>query len=160
MSNQIIKFMVQKQKLKSERGNLNVGIKDMFMTMEPALFRSTAKSLAALRDTDKPGFDKLLEKFEERKGQKQGIVFVGDIVKKHYLRDKKLNRTLSEMLFRYWESQDCHDGGYFWCMIPKEKLEDESEEVFMARKQEMEDLLMQVELLVLQDCGYYIKGTR
>ena len=39
MSNQIKLFMTQKQKLKSERGNLNVGIKDMFMTMDPEAFR-------------------------------------------------------------------------------------------------------------------------
>ena len=149
--------MVQKQQMKSERGSLNVGIKDMFMTMDPTSFRVVARELAALRDTDKPNFNKLLEKFEEHKVHKEEFLFVADIEQKRYLRDKRLNRTLSGILFLYWESQDCNDGGYYWRLIPKEKLEDESEEVFKARKQEMEDLLMQVELLVLQDCGYYKK---
>ena len=57
MSNQIKKFMAQKQKLKSERGSLNVGIKDMFMTMEPDAFRIAVDKLAKLRDTDKDGFN-------------------------------------------------------------------------------------------------------
>ena len=53
MSNQIKLFMAQKQKLKSERGNLNVGIKDMFMTMDPEAFRIALEMLATLRDSDK-----------------------------------------------------------------------------------------------------------
>ena len=55
--------MVQKQKLKSERGSLNVGIKDMFMTMDPPNFRISTLELAELRDSDKPGFNLVLKKF-------------------------------------------------------------------------------------------------
>ena len=61
--------MAQKQKLKSERGRLNEGIKDMFMTMEPELFRCAVKSLAKQRDTNKPGFNLVLDLFEEFKNK-------------------------------------------------------------------------------------------
>ena len=47
--------MAQKQKLKSERGRLNEGLKDMFMTMDPKSFRNAVEELAEPRDSDKKG---------------------------------------------------------------------------------------------------------
>ena len=125
--------MAQKQKPKSERGRLNEGLKDMFMTMDPKSFREALKQLADLRDSDKPSFNQLLEKFEEHKIDKPA---------EHRVKDVET-------------CQDKYDGGYLWCMMPKKK-ENESEAQFDIRCKRMEDNLMQVMLDVLDDCDYYI----
>ncbi len=160
MSNQFKIFMVQKQKLKSERGRLNEGLKDMFMTMEPELFRCAVKSLAKLRDTNKPGFNQVLVLFEEFKNNEQAKNCVGNVIDKRF---KKLDNNLKELLktlfSSYWYSQRYYVGGYFWRMMPMKK-ENESEAQFDIRCKRMEDNLMQVMLDVLDDCDYYIKGTQ
>ena len=151
--------MAQKQKLKSERGRLNEGIKDMFMTMDPDLFRDTAKAFAYLRDTYKPGHNLLLETFEENKKNKPSENSVKDVIKMRIIhRNKMLNELLSILLAAYWTCQDKYDGGYFWCMMPTKKA-NESNEQYKIRRERMEDNLMQVMLEVLDDCNYYIKGT-
>ena len=160
MSNQIKKFMAQKQKLKSERENLNVGIKDMFMTMDPDAFREAVKQLADLRDTNKPSFNFVLEKFQELKTVKPQEYSVKDVIKKRFIRgNEELNELLSILLSTYWTCQDKYDGGYFWRMMPRKK-ENESDEQFDIRRKRMEDNLMQVMLDVLDDCDYYVKGTQ
>ena len=160
MSNQIKLFMAQKQKLKSERENLNVGIKDMFMTMDPDAFREAVKQLADLRDTNKPSFNFVLEKFQELKTVKPQEYSVKDVIKKRFIRgNEELNNLLSILLSTYWTCQDKYDGGYFWRMMPKKK-ENESEAQFDIRRKRMEDNLMQVMLDVLDDCDYYVKGTQ
>ena len=152
--------MAQKQKLKSERGRLNEGIKDMFMTMDPDLFRDTAKAFAYLRDTYKPGHNLLLETFEEHKKNKPSEYSVKDVIKMRIIRrNEMLNELLSILLATYWTCQDKYNGGYFWCMMPKKKA-NESEAQFDIRRERMEDNLMQVMLDVLDDCDYYIKGTQ
>ena len=160
MSNQIKLFMAQKQKLKSERGNLNVGIKDMFMTMDPDAFREALKQLADLRDTNKPNFNFVLEKFQELKTVKPQEYSVKDVIKKRFIRgNEELNELLSILLSTYWTCQDKYDGGYFWRMMPTKKA-NENDEQFKIRRELMEDNLMQVMLDVLDDCDYYIKGTQ
>ena len=149
---------MKKQKLKSERGNLHVGVMDMFMTMEPNVFQNAAIQLAGLRDTNKHGFDVLLRLFEKHKMNKPSGNYVASLEKKRFIRwSEKYNALLSALLIAYWYAQDSFDGGYFWCMFPNEKLPNESKEKFQARKYEMEDHLTQLELLVLQSCGYYEK---
>ena len=160
MSNQIKIFMAQKQKLKSERENLNVGIKDMFMTMDLDAFREAVKQLADLRDTNKPSFNFVLEKFQELKTVKPQEYSVKDVIKKRFIRgNEELNELLSILLSTYWTCQDKYDGGYFWRMMPRKK-ENESEAQFDIRRKRMEDNLMQVMLDVLDDCDYYVKGTQ
>ena len=162
MSNQIKRLMAQKQKQKpkSERGSLNVGIKDMFMTIDPKAFREAIKQLADLRETNKPNFDSLLEKFQELKSDKPKEYSVKDVIKKRFVRgNEELNNLLSILLSTYWSCQDKYDGGYFWCMMPTRK-ERENEAQFKIRRELMEDNLMQVMLDVLDDCDYYIKGTQ
>ena len=151
--------MAQKQKLKSERGRLNEGIKDMFMTMDPKSFREALKQLADLRDCDKPSFNQLLEKFEEHKIDKPAEHRVKDVEKLRIRRNEELNELLSILLATYWTCQDKYDGGYFLRMMPMKK-ENESEAQFDIRCKRMEDNLMQVMLDVLYDCDYYIKGTQ
>lgn len=152
--------MAQKQKLKSERGRLNEGLKDMFMTMDPLSFRDAAFNLAELRETDKPGFDLVLEMFEQHKGKKPKDKYFETVNKKNLIRkNAELNELLSVLLTTYWLGQDWNEGGYFWCMMPKKK-ENESDEQFDIRRKRMEDNLMQVMLDVLDDCDYYIKGTQ
>ena len=152
--------MAQKQKLKSERGRLNEGIKDMFMTMDPKSFREALKQLADLRDCDKPSFNQLLEKFEEHKFNKPAEHRVKDVEKLRIIRRKdELNELLSILLATYWTCQDKYDGGYFWCMMPTKKA-NESEAQFDIRRKRMEDNLMQVMLDVLDDCDYFVKGTQ
>ena len=152
--------MVQKQKLKSERGRLNEGLKDMFMTMDPDAFREATKQLANLRDTNKPGFNQVLVLFEEFKNNEQAKNCVGNVIdKKFKKRDYNLIEILKTLLSSYWVSQSYYKGGYFWRLIPKKK-ENESEEQFDFRRKMMEDNLMQVMLGVLDDCDYYIKGTQ
>ena len=160
MSNQIKLFMAQKQKPKSERGRLNEGLKDMFMTMDPKAFREAVKQLADLRDTNKPSFNFVLEKFQELKTVKPQEYSVKDVIKKRFIRgNEELNELLSILLSTYWTCQDKYDGGYFWRMMPKKK-ENESEAQFDIRRKRMEDNLMQVMLDVLDDCDYYVKGTQ
>ena len=152
--------MAQKQKLKSERENLNVGIKDMFMTMEPEAFCFVANKLAKLRDTNKDGFNVLLEEFEEHKMDKIEHLLVVDVRTKILIhKNKKLNKLLCDILLIYWDRQDIYRGGYFWRMMPKKKA-NESEAQFDIRRKRMEDNLMQVMLDVLDDCDYYVKGTQ
>ncbi len=152
--------MAQKQKLKSERGRLNEGIKDMFMTMDPKSFREALKQLADLRDSDKPSFILVLEEFEEHKINKPTEQSVKDVEKLRIIRrNEELNELLSIMLATFWTCQDKYDGGYLWCLMPKKKA-NESEEQFRIRRERMEDNLMQVMLNVLDDCDYYIKGTQ
>ena len=152
--------MAQKQKLKSERGRLNEGIKDMFMTMDPKAFREAMKQLADLRESNKEDFNQLLEKFEDLKTDKPEESGVKDVIKKRFIRgNDELNNLLSFLLSTYWTCQDKYDGGYLWRMMPKEK-ENENEAQFKIRRELMEDNLMQVMLDVLDDCDYYIKGTQ
>jgi len=152
--------MAQKQKPKSERGRLNVGIKDMFMTMDPDAFREAVKQLADLRDTNKPSFNFVLEKFQELKTVKPQEYSVKDVIKKRFIRgNEELNELLSILLSTYWTCQDKYDGGYFWRMMPRKK-ENESDEQFDIRRKRMEDNLMQVMLGVLDGCDYYVKGTQ
>ena len=157
MSNQIKIFMAQKQKLKSERGNLNVGIKDMFMTMDPEAFRIALEMLATLRDSDKDGFNLVLEKFQVLKNSKEQNQ--ENILTKMKFRNKVLNLVVDKLLIMYWLCKIRYDGGYFWRMMPKKKA-NESEAQFDIRRKRMEDNLMQVMLDVLDDCDYYIKGTQ
>ena len=152
--------MAQKQKLKSERGRLNEGLKDMFMTMDLDAFREAVKQLADLRDTNKPSFNFVLEKFQELKTVKPQEYSVKDVIKKRFIRgNEELNELLSILLSTYWTCQDKYDGGYFWRMMPKKK-ENESDEQFDIRRKRREDNLMQVMLDVLDDCDYYVKGTQ
>ena len=151
--------MALKQKLKSERGNLNVGIKDMFMTMDPPNFHLSIHELAELRDSDKHGFNQVLEKFEQHKMYRLPKGSITDIIKKRIIRDENLNELLSVLLCSYWHCQDKYDSGYFWRMMPTQK-EDESDAQYKIRRKRMEDNLMQVMLDVLEDCDYYIKGTQ
>ena len=152
--------MAQKQKLKSERGRLNEGLKDMFMTMDPKAFREAMKQLADLRESNKEDFNQLLEKFEDLKTDKPEESGVKDVIKKRFIRgNDELNNLLSFLLSTYWTCQDKYDGGYLWRMMPKEK-ENENEAQFKIRRELMEDNLMQVMLDVLDDCDYYIKGTQ
>ena len=160
MSNQFKIFMAQKQKLKSERGRLNEGLKDMFMTMDPDAFREATKQLANLRDTNKPNFNSVLEKFQELKTVKPQEYSVKDVIKKRFIRgNEELNNLLSFLLSTYWTCQDKYDGGYFWCMMPTKKA-NENDTQFKIRRELMEDNLMQLMLDVLDDCDYYIKGTQ
>ena len=152
--------MAQKQKLKSERGRLNEGIKDMFMTMDPDAFCFVANKLAKLRDTNKDGFNVLLEEFEEHKMDKIEHRLVVDVRTKILIqKNKKLNKLLCDILLIYWDHEDIFKGGYFWRLMPTKK-ENESEAQFDIRRKRMEDNLMQVMLDVLDDCDYYIKGTQ
>ena len=161
MSNQKLLFMAQKQKLKSERGRLNEGIKDMFMTMDPKAFREAIKQLADLRETSKPNFNFVLERFQELKTAKPQAYSVKDVIMKRFIRgNEELNYLLSILLSTYWTCQDKYDGGYFWCMIPNEKKDNENIDDFLNRISLMGENLMQVMLGVLEDCDYYIKGTQ
>ena len=160
MSNQIKSFMAQKQKLKSERGSLNVGIKDMFMTIPTKSFRKIMEDLACLRDTSKSDFNLLLEMFEKFKGKRPETKKIEDVVKRHFIRrNAALNVLLCMLLNIYWQSQDLYDGGFFWRIMPTMK-ENENKAQFDIRRKRMEDNLMQVMLDVLDDCNYYIKGTQ
>ena len=147
---------MKNQKLKSERGSLNVGIKDIFMTLTPDLFRCAVKTLAKLRDTNKPGFNLVLEKFEKLKNDELRKHHFDSISNKRFIRhDPKLNEILNILLSSYWYCQNYYEGGYFWCMMPTKK-ENESDNAFRQRLHRMEDLLMDVMLEVLDDCDYYI----
>ena len=153
--------MAQKQKLKSERGRLNEGIKDMFMTMDPKAFREAMKQLADLRESNKEDFNQLLEKFEDLKTDKPEESGVKDVIKKRFIRgNDELNNLLSFLLSTYWTCQDKYDGGYLWRMMPKEKKVNENNDDYLNRFNLMGDNLMQVMLGVLDDCDYYIKGTQ
>ena len=153
MSNQIKLFMAQKQKLKSERGNLNVGIKDMFMTMDPEAFRIALELLSTLRDSDKNGFNLVLEKFQVLKNSKEQNQ--ENILTKMKFRNKVLNLVVDKLLIMYWLCKIRYDGGYFWRMMPTKKA-NENEAQFKIRRELMEDNLMQVMLDVLDDCDYYV----
>ena len=157
MSNQIKYFMAQKQKLKSERENLNVGIKDMFMTMDPEAFRIALEMLATLRDSDKDGFNLVLEKFQVLKNSNEQNQ--ENVLTKKKFRNKVLNLVVDKLLIMYWLCKIRYDGGYFWRMMPKKKA-NESEAQCDIRRKRMEDNLMKVMLDVLHDCDYYSKGSQ
>ena len=153
MSNQIKSFMAQKQKLKSERGSLNVGIKDMFMTMDPDAFRIAMEVLASLRDSDKNSFNQVLEKFEALKNSKEHDQ--ENILSNKIFRNDVQNIVVKKLFIMYWLCKVRYDGGYFWRMMPRKKA-NENEAQFDIRRKRMEDNLMQVMLDVLDDCNYYI----
>ena len=155
MSNQIKSFMAQKQKLKSERGSLNVGIKDMFMTMDPDAFRIAMEVLASLRDSDKNGFNQLLEKFQVLKNTEEQEQ--ENILSSKIFRNDVQNIVVKKLFIMYWLCKVRYDGGYFWRMMPRKKA-NENEAQFDIRRKRMEDNLMQVMLDVLDDCNFYIKG--
>ena len=150
-------IMAQKQKLKSERGSLNEGIKDMFMTMDPEAFRIAMKVLATLRDSDKNGFNQMLEKFEALKNSEDH--YQENILSNKIFRNDVQNIVVKKLLIMYWLCKIRFDGGYFWRMMPRKKA-NENEAQFDIRRKRMEDNLMQVMLDVLDDCNYYIKGTQ
>ena len=157
MSNQIKSFMSQKQKLKSERGSLNVGIKDMFMTMDPDAFRIAMEVLASLRDSDKNGFNQLLEKFQVLKNTEEQEQ--ENILSSKIFRNDVQNIVVKKLFIMYWLCKVRYDGGYFWRMMPRKKAT-ENEAQFDIRRKRMEDDLMQVMLDVLDDCDFYIKGSQ
>ena len=152
--------MAQKQKLKSERARLNEGIKDMFMTMGPEAFRNAVEELAKLRDSDKKGFNLVLDEFEAHKNDKPEDHYYGNILTQKIIPgNEKRNVIVKELLAMQWTDKERFFGGYFWRMMPTKK-ETESEAQFDIRRKRMEDNLMQVMLDVLDDCDYYIKGTQ
>ena len=152
--------MAQKQKLKSERGRLNEGIKDMFMTMDPEAFRNAVEELAELRDSDKKGFNLVLDEFEAHKNDKPEEHYFRNILTQKIIPgNEKRNVIVKELLAMHWTYKERFFGGYFWRMMPTKK-ETESEAQFNIRRELMEDNLMQVMLDVLDDCDYYIKGTQ
>ena len=153
MSNQIKSFMAQKQKLKSERGSLNVGIKDMFMTMDPDAFRIAMEVLASLRDSDKNGFNQVLEKFEALKNSKEHDQ--ENILSNKIFRNDVQNIVVKKLFIMYWLCNVRFDGGFFWRMMPTMKA-NENKAQFDIRRKRMEDNLMQVMLDVLDDCNFYI----
>lgn len=150
-------FMVQKQKLKSERVNPNVGIKDLFLVLDPRSFRKIIDGLKLVRDTDKKAFCLLLEMFEKHKHEKvEDYDLITVLNRKYIRRDRHLNEMLSTLLLTYWCCRDHYDGGYFKRLLPKEKKANESDNAFRQRLHRMEDLLMDVSYEVLDDLDFFI----
>ena len=139
------------QKQKSERRSGNTAMMDLFLTLEPQLFKEKVQELSHLFDTDKKSFNLLLEKFEALKGSPINPFLLN---RKKFIDKEDINAMLQDLLSMYWYSQEDYAGGYLKCMLPKQK-EYESDNDFKLRLHEMEDILSALFVSVLREYDYF-----
>ncbi len=145
--------MAQIPKLKSERRTGNQALMDLFLTLDPPSFETTAKRLSHLFDADKKGFNLLLEKFDGLKETRmKGSI--DELRKKKFISNTTVNDLLTDMLWHYWNGQQHYAGGYLKRMLPKQK-ENEPALAFSQRMSEMEDVFGILFVHVLRECEYF-----
>ncbi len=145
---------INRMNKKVEQDRKMVGLMDIFLTLDPQTFRSVSQSLSQLFTANKKGFNELLERFEEHKGMKLDDYDVSTIQKKRFIRDKAVNRQLSQILCLFWDGETKYHGGYLKCMLPT-RMDGEPEESYVKRRTEILDKLTSLYMPVLDDCNYF-----
>ena len=144
-----IRTMIRKTALEER----NRAVTDLFLTLDPETFEVIIDHLIRLRRHDKDEFSYLLGKFDELKLMVPPRNKVADIFERKLVRNRRLNRLLCTMLFRYWDQQDLYQGGFSKRNLPVQDV-DEPDDVFMQRYNEEYNKYMEVMLEKFQDYGY------
>ena len=149
MSNQNIRTMIRKSALEER----NSAVTDLFLTLDPETFEEIIDHLIRLRRQDKDEFSYLLGKFDELKVMVPPRNKVADVFEKKLVRNRRLNRLLCIMLFRYWDQQDLYQGGFLKRSLPLQDV-DEPDDEFMQRYNKEYNELMCVMLAKFEEYGY------
>ena len=149
MSNQNIRTMIRKSALEER----NRAVTDLFLTLDPETFEEIIDHLIRLRRQDKDEFSYLLGKFDELKVMVPPRNKVADVFEKKLVRNRRLNRLLCIMLFRYWDQQDLYQGGFLKRSLPVQDV-DEPDDEFMQRYNKDYNEMMCVMLDKYKEYGY------
>ena len=149
MSNQNIRTMIRKSALEER----NSAVTDLFLTLDPETFEEVIDHLIRLRRQDKDEFSYLLGKFDELKVMVPPRNKVADVFEKNLVRNRRLNRLLCIMLFRYWDQQDLYQGGFLKRSLPLQDV-DEPDDEFMQRYIKEYNVMMCVMLDKYKEYGY------
>ena len=149
MSNQNIRTMIRKSALEER----NSAVTDLFLTLDPETFEEIIDHLIRLRRQDKDEFSYLLGKFDELKVMVPPRNKVADVFEKNLVRNRRLNRLLCIMLFRYWDQQDLYQGGFLKRSLPVQDV-DEPDDEFMQRYNKDYNEMMCVMLDKYKEYGY------
>ena len=142
--------MIRKSTLEGK----NKAMADLYLTLEPERFEMIVNHLILLRDTDKDGFDLVLELFDKYKCMVPPRLSLIDVYKNKYIKKDKLNSLLSLMLVQYWDDQDLFQGGYHKHRLPIQRL-DERDENFLQKYNSVYSQMMNDMLDVLKKLQYY-----
>ena len=149
MSNQNIRTMIRKSALEER----NRAVADLFLTLDPETFEEIIDHLIKLRDHDKDEFSYLLGKFDELKVMVPPRNKVADVFEKKLVRNRRLNRLLCIMLFRYWDQQDLYQGGFLKRSLPVQDV-DEPDDEFMQQYNKEYNEMMYIMLEKFEEYGY------
>ena len=142
--------MIRKSTLEGK----NKAMADLYLTLEPERFEMIVNHLILLRNTDKDGFDLVLELFDKYKCMVPPRLSLIDVYKNKYIKKDKLNSLLSLMLVQYWDDQDLFQGGYHKHRLPIQRL-DERDENFLQKYNSVYSQMMNDMLDVLKKLQYY-----
>ena len=142
--------MIRKSTLEGK----NKAMADLYLTLEPERFEMIVNHLILLRNTDKDGFDLVLELFDKYKCMVPPRLSLIDVYKNKYIKKDKLNSLLSLMLVQYWDDQDLFQGGYHKHRLPIQRL-DERDENFLQKYNSVYSQMMNDMLDVLKKLKYY-----
>ena len=131
----------------------NRAVTDLFLTLDPETFEEVIDHLIRLRRQDKDEFSYLLGKFDELKVMVPPRNKVADVFEKNLVRNRRLNRLLCIMLFRYWDQQDLYQGGFLKRSLPLQDV-DEPDDEFMQRYIKEYNVMMCVMLDKYKEYGY------
>ena len=142
--------MIRKSTLEEK----NKAMADLYLTLEPERFEKIVKHLISLRDTDKDGFDLVLDLFDKYKCMVPPRIGMVDAFKNKFIKNDKQNSLLSLMLVQYWDDQDGYQGGYHKHRLPIQRL-DERDENFLQKYNSVYSQMMNDMLDVLKKLNYY-----
>ena len=142
--------MIRKSTLEEK----NKAMADLYLTLEPERFEKIVKHLISLRDTDKDGFDLVLDLFDKYKCMVPPRIGMVDAFKNKFIKNDKLNSLLCRMLVQYWDDQDGYQGGYHKHRLPIQRL-DERDENFLQKYNSVYSQMMNDMLDVLKKLNYY-----
>ena len=142
--------MIRKSTLEEK----NKAMADLYLTLEPERFEKIVKHLISLRDTDKDGFDLVLDLFDKYKCMVPPRIGMVDAFKNKFIKNDKLNSLLCRMLVQYWDDQDGYQGGYHKHRLPIQRL-DERDEDFLQKYNSVYSQMMNDMLDVLKKLNYY-----
>ena len=142
--------MIRKSTLEEK----NKAMADLYLTLEPKRFEKIVKHLISLRDTDKDGFDLVLDLFDKYKCMVPPRIGMVGAFKNKFIKNDKQNSLLSLMLVQYWDDQDGYQGGYHKHRLPIQRL-DERDENFLQKYNSVYSQMMNDMLDVLKKLNYY-----
>ena len=134
-------------------------LEEIVLTVDPMFIGFIVTKLSLMYDTDKQGFNLVLEKFQENKDKPMDKLTISAIFKKKIIRDKKVNKVLTTILLLYWRNLR-HNGGHMMQFVPTTKKPNQTEQDFKLFKEEYVETLKKLSELILVDWSFYRDNTK